>query len=345
MTPDAEHPPAPAPAIDRLGRPLRDLRISVTDRCNFRCPHCMPAEVFGRDHPFLRGDALLTFEEIERIARAAVALGVEKLRITGGEPLLRPGLEHLIERLAGIAGVRDLALTTNGALLARRAASLRAAGLRRITVSLDALDAPTFARMSGGFGDVASVLAGIEAAQAAGLRPVKVNAVIRRGVNDHAIEALARRFHRSGCILRFIEYMDVGACNGWSPAEVVGGDEIVRRVDAILPLEPTSRKTPGEVARRFRYRDGGGEIGVVTSVTRPFCGGCTRARLAADGTLYTCLFSTRGEDLRALVRGPEAGALERRLAAIWARRDDRYSELRGRLPILGDKVEMSRVGG
>lgn len=341
-------PPAPLVPLrtatrDRRGRAFRDLRISVTDRCNFRCPYCMPASVFGPGHRFLSGDRLLSFDEIEAVARAAVALGVEKLRLTGGEPLLRPGLEALVERLARIPGVRDLALTTNGTLLARKAEALRRAGLHRVTVSLDALDDATFGAMNGVGAKVAPVLAGIEAARAAGFSPVKVNAVIRRGVNDGAIEGLARFFHRSGDVLRFIEYMDVGSCNGWSRSEVVSGAEIVRRVHAVLPLEPIGRAAPGEVARRYRYRDGGGELGVITSVTRPFCGSCVRARLTADGTLFTCLFATRGHDLRAVLRS--GGSVEEALAGIWRDRDDRYSELRSSLETVEGKVEMSRVGG
>ncbi len=333
------------PLRDTRGRSFRDLRISVTDRCNFRCPYCMPAEVYGPAHAFMRREELLGFDEIERVARAAVALGVDKLRLTGGEPLLRPGLEELVERLARIEGLRDLALTTNGSLLARKAESLARAGLRRVTVSLDALDEATFARMSGGAA-VAPVLEGIEAARAAGLGPVKINMVVRRGVNDASIEAVARHFHGTGCSLRFIEYMDVGSCNRWSRDEVVSGAEIVRRVDALFPLEPLGREAAGEVANRFRYRDGGGEIGVITSVTEPFCGDCVRGRLAADGTFYTCLFATKGHDLRAVLReGASDEVLLDRLAVIWGARNDRYSELRASLPVISGKVEMSRVGG
>lgn len=330
---------------DQRGRLFRDLRISVTDRCNFRCPYCMPADAFA-DHAFLRRDELLSFDEIELVARAAVALGVEKLRLTGGEPLLRAGLEELVERLAGIDGVRDLALTTNGTLLARQAQALARAGLRRVTVSLDALDPAVFGRMSGVAGRVSDVLDGIAAAREAGLGPVKINMVVRRGVNDGCIEPMARHFHGSGATLRFIEYMDVGTCNRWSRAEVVSGAEIVRRVDAVLPIEPVAPHAPGEVATRWRYRDGGGEIGVIASVTRPFCGDCVRGRLAADGSFYTCLFATEGHDLRGLVRGGGTRAdVEQQLAAIWTGRADRYSELRASLPVLSGKVEMSRVGG
>lgn len=304
----------------------------------------MPAEVFGPGHRFLPPDGLLSFEAVERIVRVAVDLGVEKVRITGGEPLLRPGLETLVERLARIEGVRDLALTTNGLLLARRARSLRDAGLHRVTVSLDALDRPTLSRMAGADVDPSRILEGIEAARAAGLAPIKVNAVIRRGVNDHAIEPLARRFHDSGCTLRFIEYMDVGSCNGWRRQEVVGAAEILARIHGILPLAPVRSARRGEVARRWRYEDGGGEIGVIASVTEPFCGDCTRARLTADGKLYTCLFASRGHDLlQALQAGDDA--VREALSMVWATRRDRYSELRGSLPVLPDRVEMSRVGG
>ena len=305
----------------------------------------MPADAYGPGHAFLARDELLAFDEIETIARAAVSLGVDKLRLTGGEPLLRPGLDELVERLAKIEGVRDLALTTNGSLLARRAHALARAGLRRVTVSLDALDPVTFARMSGAGARLGDVLEGIAAARDAGLGPLKINMVVRRGANDACIEEMARHFHGSGAALRFIEYMDVGSCNRWSRAEVVSGAEIVRRVDAVLPLEPVGG-THGEVATRYRYRDGGGEIGVITSVTKPFCGDCVRGRLAADGAFYTCLFATSGHELRPLVRGgANADAIAERLAAIWGDRADRYSELRASLPVVAGKVEMSRVGG
>jgi cyclic pyranopterin phosphate synthase len=332
-----------ATTLDRRDRPLRDLRISVTDRCNFRCVYCMPKEVFGRDYEFLARDQLLTFEEIERVARAAVALGVTKLRITGGEPLVRRDVERLVALLAPLRV--DLTLTTNGALLKRKAAALAAAGLRRVTVSLDSLDDATFRAMNDADFPVSAVLAGIEAARAAGL-PVKVNCVVRRGLNEQEIVPLARRFRESGDTLRFIEYMDVGATNGWRLDDVVPAAEIVAALDREFGLEPVAPGYPGEVARRWRYRDGAGEIGVIASVTEPFCGACTRARLSADGRLYTCLFAVAGHDLRALVRGGASDdVLREALAAIWSRRSDRYSELRTAATRVERKVEMSYIGG
>jgi cyclic pyranopterin phosphate synthase len=331
--------------VDTLGRPIRDLRISVTDRCNFRCVYCMPKEVFGRDYRFLERRELLTFEEIERLARAFVRHGVEKIRITGGEPLVRRDLERLIEMLTGIGGL-DLTLTTNGSLLAQKAEALRAAGLGRVTVSLDSLDDEVFRAMNDVDFPVARVLEGIDAAAAAGLRPVKVNMVVKRGANDRSILAMARRFHGTGHILRFIEYMDVGHTNGWRMDDVVSATEIVETIDAELPLEALEPNYPGEVARRWSYRDGGGEIGVIASVTQPFCGGCTRARLSAEGSLFTCLFAVRGHDLRALVRsGASDDELDDAIAGIWRRRDDRYSELRTVETAREPKVEMSYIGG
>jgi GTP 3',8-cyclase len=331
--------------VDRLGRPIRDLRISVTDRCNFRCVYCMPKEVFGRDYPFLPRAELLTFEEIERLARTFAGLGVEKIRITGGEPLLRRDLETLLEMLAGIPGV-DLTLTTNGALLARKAQALRDAGLNRITVSLDSLDDATFRAMNDVDFPVERVLAGIDAALAAGLAPVKVNVVVKRGVNEEGILPLAEYFRSTGVVLRFIEYMDVGHTNGWRLNDVVPASEIVAAIDAEHPLEPVEPAYRGEVANRWRYRDGSGEIGVIASVTRPFCGDCTRARLSADGKLHTCLFATRGHDLRALVRGGASDEeLAETIAGIWTVRDDRYSELRTAETADLPKVEMSYIGG
>jgi cyclic pyranopterin phosphate synthase len=332
---------------DLLARPLRDLRISVTDRCNMRCVYCMPREVFGRDYVFLPRSELLTFEEIERLARAFVAQGVEKLRITGGEPLLRRDLHVLVERLAAIAGVRDIALTTNGVLLPRQAERLAAAGLGRVTVSLDALDDATFMAMNDAAVPVARVLAGIDAAAAAGLAPVKVNTVVKRGANEHAVVDLAERFRGTGHVVRFIEYMDVGTTNGWRMDDVVPAAEILEQVGERWPLEPVAPRYPGEVAGRYRYRDGGGEIGVIASVTRPFCGACTRARLSAQGELFTCLFSARGHDLRAPLR---AGAgdedLHELVGRVWARRADRYSEIRGaETPRPARRVEMSHIGG
>jgi GTP 3',8-cyclase len=333
-----------SPVADTLGRPLRDVRISVTDRCNFRCVYCMPKEVFGRDFEFLGRDKLLTFEEIERVARAFVANGAEKVRLTGGEPLLRRDLERLVAMLAQLPGL-DLTLTTNGALLAAKAQSLRDAGLQRVTVSLDSLDDETFRLMNDVDFPVTRVLAGIEAAAAVGL-PVKVNMVVRRGLNEHSVLPMARELRARGHILRLIEYMDVGSTNGWRLDDVVPAAELVATIDAELPLEPVEASYRGEVARRYRYRDGSGEIGVIASVTQPFCGDCTRARLSADGTLYTCLFATNGHDLRALLRdGASDAELEGAIAAVWLVRRDRYSELRSAETAELPKVEMSFIGG
>ena len=329
---------------DTFGRPLRDLRVSVTDRCNFRCVYCMPKEVFGRDYSFLERRELLTFEEIERLARAFVAQGVEKIRITGGEPLVRRDLERLIAKLAAIEGL-DLTLTTNGSLLPQKAQALRDAGLQRITVSLDSLDDEVFVGMNDVDFPVRHVLEGIEAAAAAGL-PVKVNMVVKRGVNEDSILPMARYFRDRGHILRFIEYMDVGHSNGWRLDDVVPAAEIVATVDGELPLEPIEPNYDGEVARRWRYREGGGEIGVIASVTQPFCSGCTRARLSADGRLYTCLFGMRGHDLRALVRSTASDEeIHETIARIWTRRTDRYSEIRSSNTAGLEKVEMSYIGG
>ncbi|HEY7562230.1 MAG TPA: GTP 3',8-cyclase MoaA [Gaiellaceae bacterium] len=330
---------------DRLGRPVRDLRISVTDRCNFRCVYCMPKEVFGRDYEFLARTDLLSFEEIERVARAFAGLGVEKLRITGGEPLVRRDLEVLVEKLAGIPGL-DLALTTNGALLVQKAQALRDAGLRRITVSLDSLDDEVFRAMNDVDVPVERVLAGIDAAVAAGLEPVKVNVVVKRGLNEDGIVPLARAFRGTGVVLRFIEYMDVGHTNGWRLDDVVPAAEIVETIAAEFPLEPVASSYRGEVANRYRYADGAGEIGVIASVTQPFCGDCTRARLSADGKLYTCLFAVRGHDLRALLRGGASDAeLAEAIADVWRARGDRYSELRSAATPDPARVEMSYIGG
>ncbi|MDQ2967023.1 MAG: GTP 3',8-cyclase MoaA [Actinomycetota bacterium] len=337
---------AAASFADSLGRPLRDLRISVTDRCNFRCVYCMPKEIFGRDFQFLERSELLTFEEIARLARIFVAQGVEKLRITGGEPLVRRELERLIAQLAVIDGVRDIAMTTNGSLLALKAGALRAAGLRRVTVSLDSLDDGVFQTMNDVGFPVARVLEGIEAAAAVGLAPVKVNMVVKRGVNDASVLAMADHFRGSGHILRFIEYMDVGTTNGWRLDDVVPAAEIVTTIDRVWPLEAVEPTYHGEVASRYRYRDGAGEIGVIASVTRPFCRTCTRARLSADGKLYTCLFASHGHDLRALLRGGASDDdLAARLRAIWRVRADRYSERRTAETALQTKVEMSLIGG
>ncbi|HEY7061343.1 MAG TPA: GTP 3',8-cyclase MoaA [Chloroflexota bacterium] len=334
------------PVVDARQRPLHDLRISVTDRCNFRCTYCMPKEVFGRDFQFLPSAQLLTFEEITRIARIFTGLGVEKIRLTGGEPLLRRDLERLVAMLAAVKGVRDLTLTTNGSLLPQKAQSLADAGLRRVTVSLDSLDDSVFQAMNDVRFPVARVLEGIEAARAAGLAPIKVNMVVQRGVNDRSILDMARHFRHTGHILRFIEYMDVGNTNGWRMDDVVPAAEIVATIDAAWPLEPIAPSYRGEVASRYRYRDGAGEIGVIASVTQPFCGDCSRARLSAEGQLYTCLFAGLGHDLRARLRGGQSDEeISAFLHGIWQRRADRYSELRAAATPTGPKVEMSHIGG
>ena len=336
----------PTTAIDRLGRPLHDLRISVTDRCNFRCTYCMPREVYGAAFRFLPHEDLLTFEEISRFSRVAVALGVTKIRLTGGEPLLRRDLPDLVGMLAGIDGLGDLTLTTNGSALAQQAGALASAGLRRITISLDALDDETFARLNDVAFPVARVLEGIEAAEHAGLAPIKVNMVVRRGLNEDSILPMARFARERGYTLRFIEYMDVGHTNGWALDEVVPAEEIVASIDAELPLEALPAQYAGEVATRYRYRDGAGEIGVITSVTEPFCGSCTRARLTAEGVLYTCLFGTEGVDVRATLRtNDDDEAVREQLLGVWQARTDRYSELRSRATVDLPKVEMSRIGG
>ncbi len=330
--------------LDRLGRPLRDLRISITDRCNFRCVYCMPKEVFGRDYEFLPRAQLLTFEEIERLARAFVVNGVRKIRITGGEPLVRRNVERLVELLAAIDKL-DLTLTTNGALLADKAQELADAGLRRITVSLDSLDDATFRAMNDVDFPVERVLDGIDAAAAAGL-PVKVNVVVKRGLNDEDVVDLAHHFRGTPHVLRFIEYMDVGHTNGWRMDDVVPAAEILERIGAEFALEPVEPAYRGEVARRWRYADGAGEIGVIASVTQPFCGDCTRARLSADGQLYTCLFAVRGHDLRALVRSDaDDRALAEAIAGAWSVRTDRYSELRSAKTADLPRIEMSYIGG
>lgn len=331
---------------DTLNRPLRDLRISVTDRCNFRCTYCMPKEVFGRDYQFLPQGQVLSFEEIARLARIAIGLGVEKIRLTGGEPLVRREIERLIAMLHSLDGLRDLTLTTNGSLLARKAVALRQAGLGRVTVSLDSLDDETFRAMNDVDFPVTKVLVGIEAAATAGLAPIKINMVVKRGINEASIVPMARHFHGSGHILRFIEYMDVGSTNGWRLDDIVPAAEIVSRIDAELPLAPMDANYPGEVARRWRYRDGGGEIGIISSVSQPFCGDCSRARLSADGQLYTCLFGVRGHDLRTPLRDDRSDeAIGSILRGIWGRRSDRYSELRTLATAPRAKVEMSRIGG
>ena len=336
-----------AQPFDRLGRTLADLRISVTDRCNFRCTYCMPKEIFNRDYRFLDRRALLSFEEISRLTAVFTSLGVGKVRLTGGEPLLRAGLEKLVAMLAATPGVSDLTLTTNGVLLPRKAQALAGAGLGRVTVSLDSLSDEVFGAMNDVGARVADVLAGVEAAAAAGLTPVKINMVVKRGVNDHSIPDMAEHFRGTGHILRFIEYMDVGATNGWRLDEVTPAHEIVRRIDRVFPIEPLDPNYRGEVARRWRYLDGQGEIGVIASVTQPFCGDCTRARLSADGKLYTCLFATCGTDLREAVRsGSSDRQLRRLIAGVWSDRVDQYSELRsGETAGIGQRVEMSYIGG
>ncbi len=329
---------------DTFARPLRDLRISVTDRCNFRCVYCMPKEVFGRDHAFLPRAELLTFEEIERVAGVFIGLGVSKLRITGGEPLIRRDVDQLVARLAGLGPV-DIALTTNGALLAPHAERLAAAGLSRVTVSLDSLDDAIFRAMNDVDFPVSRVLDGIEAARKAGL-PAKVNVVVKRGLNDGSLVDMARHFRGTGHTLRFIEYMDVGHTNGWRLDDVVPASEIVATIGEAFPLEPVEPAYRGEVAGRYRYLDGAGEIGVIASVTQPFCGDCTRARLSADGRLYTCLFAVRGHDVRELLRsGASDKELEDAVTGIWSRRTDRYSELRTAETAALPKVEMSFIGG
>jgi cyclic pyranopterin phosphate synthase len=353
--------PATGLLSDTLGRPLRDLRISVTDRCNFRCSYCMPKEVFDKDYPYLPHSALLSFEEITRVTRQFVAHGVRKIRLTGGEPLLRKNVEVLVEQLARLRTVDgtplDLTLTTNGSLLARKAKALKDAGLQRVTVSLDGLDDAVFRRMNDVDFPVADVLKGIDAARAAGLGPVKINMVVKRGTNEHEILPMARHFKGTDIVLRFIEYMDVGATNGWRMDEVMPSAEVVKLIDAQMPLVQLEPSAPGETAARWGYADGGGEIGVISSVTQAFCGDCNRARLSTEGQLYLCLFASRGHDLRPLIRGDAAkgltpasdAELASAIAQIWQGRSDRYSQLRATLaPDQGTgsrRVEMSYIGG
>ena len=351
----AEHrtlpiPPAAArgagPLADTRGRSLRDLRISVTDRCNFRCVYCMPREVFDADYEFLPHAEILTFEEIVRLARVFAGLGTEKIRLTGGEPLLRKGIDRLVAMLRDALPGVDLTLTTNGSALKAHARALKAAGLDRVTVSLDSLDEATFRRMNDADFPVAKVLEGIEAAGAAGLGPIKVNMVVKRGTNDHQVVDMARHFRGSGHIVRFIEFMDVGSTNGWRMDDVVPSAEVVYRIGERFPLEPAEANYAGEVAQRWRYVDGQGEVGVISSVTRAFCSTCTRARISTDGHLYTCLFAQRGYDLKSLVRaGAGDEALSAAVDAIWRRRDDRYSEIRTAATPREPKVEMSYIGG
>lgn len=337
--------PEGGPLPDLLGRPLHDLRISVTDRCNFRCTYCMPRDKFGREHAFLAHEDILRYEEISRLARIFSGLGVRKIRITGGEPLMRKNLDRLVAMLAEIPGL-ELTLTTNGALLARHASALKAAGLHRITVSLDALDDTVFRQMNDADFPVRNVLAGIDAAQAAGFAPIKVNMVVRRGINDREILPMARHFRHSGHVLRFIEYMDVGSSNGWRMDDVLPASEILARIHAEHPLAACQRHSPGEVAERWQYQDGAGEIGVISSVTHAFCADCTRLRLSPEGKLFTCLFASQGHDLRALLREDRDDAtLAGWIAAVWHARSDRYSALRSSATAPAQKIEMSYIGG
>jgi cyclic pyranopterin phosphate synthase len=336
-----------APIFDTLQRPLHDLRISVTDRCTFRCTYCMPKEVFGRDYVFLSRQELLSFEEITRLTRAFVNLGTKKVRLTGGEPMLRRDFEKLVEMLAGIEGLEDIAMTTNGSLMTpERARALKDAGLSRVTVSLDSLDETTFQSMNDVGFPVARVLGAIDNAAEAGLTPVKVDMVVKRGTNESDIVSMARHFRNTGHILRFIEYMDVGTTNGWRMEDVVSAKEILETLSREWPLEPVEPNYFGEVAERYRYTDGAGEVGIIASVTMPFCGACTRARLSADGELYTCLFGVKGHDLRTLLRdGASDDELEAAVRGIWGDRTDRYSEIRSEDTIGLHKVEMSKIGG
>jgi len=333
------------PLTDTLNRPLRDLRISVTDRCNFRCSYCMPEDVFGRSYKFMPREELLTFEEITRLARIFVDLGVYKIRLTGGEPLLRHNVEVLVDMLGQIPEL-DLALTTNGSLLARKAQTLKNAGLDRVTISLDSLDNEVFKTMNGVGFPVAGILEGIEAAEAAGLTPIKINMVVKRGVNEHTVLQMARHFRNTGHIVRFIEFMDVGSTNAWRLDDVVPAKEIIETINAEMPIEPLDPNYRGEVANRWRYVDGVGEIGVIASVTQPFCGDCTRARLSAKGQLYTCLFASADHDLRAPLRSGATNAdISTHIASIWGPRGDRYSEVRSSQTAALPKVEMSYIGG
>lgn len=336
-----------AQTLDKLDRPVRDLRISVVDKCNFRCPYCMPAEIFGADYKFLTNGELLSADEIVRLARLFVQSGVTKLRITGGEPLVRPDLVPIIARLAQIPNVDDLALTTNATFLADQVTALSDAGLQRITISLDSLDGEVFQIMNGRRSAIDQVLNGLAAAEAAGFHPIKLNCVVKRGVNDHTIVDLARHFKGTGHIVRFIEYMDVGNLNRWKMDDVVTADEILAQIDAEMPLEPIPPNYVGEVANRYRYADGSGEIGIVASVTKPFCGTCTRARLSSAGEYYTCLFATRGTDLRAPMReGASDDEMLDLIRGVWQQRTDRYSELRTSFTRLPEKgAEMYRLGG
>lgn len=331
---------------DKINRPLRDLRISVTDRCNFRCIYCMPRAVFGSDYQFLERSQVLSFEEITRLARIFVSQGVRKIRLTGGEPLVRKDLHELVRMLAGLSPDLDLTLTTNGSLLARQAPALKDAGLQRVSVSLDSLDDETFKTMNDVDFPVQKVIEGMDAAAAAGLGPIKVNMVVKRGLNESSILPMARFFREKGHILRFIEYMDVGHTNGWRLNDVVSAKEIIQRIDREMPVEPAEPNYIGEVAERWRYKDGSGEIGVIASVTQAFCGTCNRARISAEGKFYTCLFAIKGHDLRSLLReGASDEDITRSIARVWGLRSDRYSELRSENTVTLPKVEMSHIGG
>ncbi len=345
---DRAAPANPGPQ-DQLGRPMRDLRISLLDRCNFRCPYCMPESTYNEDYQFLRRQQRLSFDEIVRFATIAVSLGVNKLRLTGGEPLLDKGVPELVARLAALPGVDDLALTTNGTLLERFAAPLADAGLNRVTVSLDSIDADIFRSMSGNRGEVQTVLNGIAAASKAGLMPVKINTVVQRGVNEHTVLDVLEYFRGTGHVVRLIEFMDVGNRNGWRLDQVVPSRELLEQINVRWPVEAVDRNYPGEVARRYRYLDGGGEIGFISSVTEPFCGNCSRARLSADGVLYTCLFATEGTRFRELLRADASDdEIALLLKKVWLARTDRYSEQRGRATVTEvplKKVEMYRMGG
>ena len=336
---------------DKLNRPVRDLRISVTDRCNFRCTYCMPAEIFGERYEFLPRPEILTFEEIERVARIFAAVGVNKLRITGGEPLVRANLPELIERLSSIEGIEDIALTTNGYLLPKYANELKEAGLNRLTISLDSIDEEIFKKMSGRPQGPANTLEGIKLATELGFSPIKINVVVQRAVNDHTLVDTARYFKGTGAIVRFIEFMDVGTKNGWELSEVVTSKEVIDMIGSEFPLEPVDPNYTGEVASRYRYKDGDGEIGVISSVSEPFCGSCTRARLSTDGKLVTCLFASGGTDLKEALRsGKSDEEIAEMIGGIWTNRSDRYSELRSKATDLnvgaeGDKVEMYYIGG